>query len=73
LNFADSYLPQTGAYWDIISIQTSGTIADTNGGALFTSIDSSISGATLTAEIVTSNKVRVTLQSFRTGTLMIVR
>lgn len=73
LNFAASYLPQTGAYWDIINIQTSGTIADTNGGALFTSIDSSISGATLTAEILTSNKVRVTLQSLRTGTLMIVR
>ena len=75
LNFVAPYVPVKGAYWDVIVVSgAGGSITDTTpGDPLFTSIDSSIPGATFTAEIVGTTTVRVTLQSFNKGTLMIVR
>ena len=76
LNFVAPYVPTNGAFWDIFNTVTSGSIADTTpDDPLFTSIDSTpvMPNTRFDAEILTSNKVRVTLVVLPRGSMVILR
>ena len=77
MNFVAPYVPTNGTFWDVFNNASGGgTIVDgTPDDPLFTSIDSTpvMPNTRFDAEILTSNKVRVTLVVLPRGSMVILR